>query len=229
MLPASCLPKTGWLLISEATRLSNAQAALKRLAQEIRACRICVEKPRGKPLPHEPRPVFRMSATARLCICSQAPGKRVHASGKPFADPSGARLRAWMGVTEEEFYDETRVAIVPMGFCFPGQNAKGADLPPRKECAPAWRHRLFAALSSFELILLVGSYAQRWHLGPEAGPDLTSTIRNWRAYAPVGTRPRLFPLPHPSWRNNGWLKRNPWFEGELLPDLQREVRQALCQ
>jgi uracil-DNA glycosylase len=160
-------------------------------------------------------------------VCSQAPGTRVHASGIPFTDPSGERLRAWMGVTPQEFYDETRLAIIPMGFCFPGQDAKGGDLPPRAECAKHWHGTLFEALPQLELVLAVGSYAQRWHLGTETGDSLQETMVAWRKHLRRKRHPRLLPLPHPSWRNNAWLKRNPWFEVELLPVLRREVRALL--
>ncbi|XSG81170.1 MAG: uracil-DNA glycosylase family protein [Methyloligella sp. ZOD6] len=203
------------------------RAKLERLLSEIRQCRYCVETPARRPLPHEPRPVLRASATARLAVCGQAPGTRVHASGKPFTDPSGNRLRDWMGVTPEEFYDERRVAIVPMGFCFPGQDAKGGDLPPRRECSALWHDRVFDALPRLELILAVGSYAQTWHLKASAGKTLQETVRNWRKYLHRAEGPRVLPLPHPSWRNNGWLKRNPWFEAELLPVLRQEVRALL--
>jgi uracil-DNA glycosylase len=200
---------------------------LARLLAAIRACRHCVETPVGRPLPHEPRPVLRASATARLAVCSQAPGTKVHASGTPFTDASGDRLRAWMGVTSEEFYDEARVAIVPMGFCFPGQDANGADLPPRKECAPRWHGQLFAALPQLELVLAVGSYAQAFHLGAAAGNSLQETMLGWRRHLRRKRLPRVLPLPHPSWRNNKWLTDNPWFETELLPVLRREVRALL--
>ena len=196
--------------------------ALDRLTDEIRACRVCVESPRKTPLPHEPRPVLRVSATARICIAGQAPGTRVHASGVPFTDPSGDRLRDWMGVGEEEFYDTSRIAIVPMGFCFPGQDAKGGDLPPRPECAERWRARLFEHLPRIDLLLLVGQYAQSWHLGSAKRKSLTETVMNWREYGPAA-----IPLPHPSWRNNAWIRKNPWFESELLPVLKREVRARL--
>ncbi len=146
----------------------------------IRSCRKCVEAPGGKALPHEPRPVLRASTTARLAICSQAPGTLVHASGTPFTDRSGDRLRDWLAVTPQEFYDESRVLIVPMGFCFPGQDAKGADLPPRRECAPLWREKLFAMLPQIELLLAVGSYAQSWHLGEGMVATLTDTMGDWR-------------------------------------------------
>ena len=200
---------------------------LDRVLAAIRSCRQCVEAPQGKPLPHEPRPVLRASSTARLAVCSQAPGTKVHASGTPFTDASGDRLRSWMGVSPEEFYDEARVAIVPMGFCFPGQDANGADLPPRRECARLWHRKLFAALPQLELVLAVGSYAQNFHLGESAGMTLQETMVKWRQHLKRKQRPRVLPLPHPSWRNNAWLKQNPWFEKELLPVLRREVRALL--
>jgi uracil-DNA glycosylase len=208
--------------------MSTARAPeLARVLAAIRACRHCVETPHGKPLPHEPRPVLRASRTARLAVCSQAPGTKVHLSGTPFTDRSGDRLRAWMGVTSEEFYDEARVAIVPMGFCFPGQDLSGADLPPRKECATLWHGELFAALPQLELVLAVGSYAQDFHLGAEAGTSLQETMLAWRKHLARKRRPRVLPLPHPSWRNNKWLSDNPWFERALLPVLRREVRALL--
>ena len=200
---------------------------LERVLAAIRACRHCVEAPHGKPLPHEPRPVLRASRTARLAVCSQAPGTKVHLSGTPFTDRSGDRLRAWMGVTPDEFYDEALVAIVPMGFCFPGQDASGADLPPRKECATLWHGELFAALPQLELVLAVGSYAQAFHLGEAAGTSLEETMLSWRWHLKRNQRPRVLPLPHPSWRNNKWLTDNDWFKRELLPVLRREVRALL--
>jgi uracil-DNA glycosylase len=202
-------------------------ANLESVLAAIRACRHCLETPQGKPLPHEPRPVLRASSTARLAICSQAPGTKVHASGMPFTDRSGDRLREWMGVTPDEFYDESRIAIVPMGFCFPGQDDKGADLPPRRECARLWHQKLFAALPQIELMLAVGSYAQAFHLGDAAGASLQETMLGWRKYLARENRPTVLPLPHPSWRNNAWLKQNPWFEKELLPVLRRKVRKLL--
>jgi len=200
---------------------------LERLATRIRACRICVEKPDGKPLPHEPRPVFRISETARLAIVSQAPGVRVHTSGVPFTDASGDRLRDWMGVSHAEFYDTARVAIIPMGFCFPGHDGKGGDLPPRRECARQWRAPLFAELPQLELVVIPGQYGQRWHLRADASSSLTETVRDWRRIAARAGSPVHIPLPHPSWRNNGWLRANPWFERELLPFLKYEVRRIL--
>jgi uracil-DNA glycosylase len=151
----------------------------------------------------------------------------VHLSGTPFTDASGDRLRDWMAVWPQEFYDEARVAIVPMGFCFPGQDEKGADLPPRRECAPLWHRKLFAALPQIELVLAIGSYAQRFHLGDEVGASLHETMLAWRQHLRRKRCPRVLPLPHPSWRNNAWLKQNPWFETELLPVLRRRVRALL--
>jgi uracil-DNA glycosylase len=202
-------------------------SSLDRLVSQIRACRLCVEAPDGAPLPHAPRPVLRVGREARLAVVGQAPGTRVHASGIPFSDPSGERLRDWMGVTAEEFYDTRRVAIIPMGFCYPGQDAAGADLPPRSECARRWRVPLFQELERIELMLLIGGYAQRWHLKQRAGPSVTATVADWRAVLSEDRRPRYLPLPHPSWRNNGWLKTHPWFEAELLPALRKEVRRLL--
>jgi uracil-DNA glycosylase len=202
-------------------------AALDRLVANIRACRHCVEAPEREPLPHEPRPVLRVSTTARLAVCSQAPGTRVHASGIPFTDASGDRLRNWMGVSNQEFYDQARIAIIPMGFCFPGQDEHGGDLPPRKECVKLWHRSLFAALPQIELILAVGSYAQRFHLDAEEAKSLQATMLDWRKHLRRKARPCILPLPHPSWRNNAWLTRNPWFEDELLPVLRREVRKLI--
>jgi uracil-DNA glycosylase len=198
--------------------------ALETVLQELRACRVCRDAPlHGGPLPHEPRPVIQASATARLLIASQAPGTRVHASGRPFTDRSGDRLRSWLGLDHDRFYDASRVAIVPMGHCFPGLDAKGGDLPPRRECAPLWRARVLAGLPALDLVLVIGRYAQAWHLGPKAAADLTATVADWRAILAEPRRPRILPLPHPSWRNNGWLRKHPWFEAELVPVLRAEV------
>ncbi|KAB2917062.1 MAG: uracil-DNA glycosylase family protein [Hyphomicrobiaceae bacterium] len=207
--------------------MSRAEHHLQRLVREIRTCRICRDTPHGAALPHEPRPVLRPSTTARLCICSQAPGVRVHATGTPFTDPSGDRLRAWLAVTPEEFYDQARVAIVPMGFCFPGHDAAGGDLPPRTECAATWHQRIFAAMPQIELILLVGHHAQRWHLDRAAKGGMTETVKRWREFLDAPGQPRRLPLPHPSWRNNAWIAANPWFENALLPRLRREVHALL--
>ena len=200
---------------------------LGNLVAEIKACRICVEQPLGKPLPHEPRPVVVASATARILIAGQAPGTKVHLSGAPFTDASGDRLRHWLGVTSGEFYDPDKFAIVPMGFCFPGQDAKGSDLPPRRECAPAWHARLMAGMPQIDLVLAVGQYAQRWHMGAARAGSLTDTVADWRAVWARSTSPHVLPLPHPSWRNTGWIKRNLWFEMELLPFLRTEIRRRL--
>ena len=184
---------------------------------EARACRLCAAD-----LPLGPRPVLRASATARLMIVGQAPGTRVHASGIPFNDPSGDRLRAWLGIDRETFYDERRLAILPMGLCYPGQDARGADKPPMKICAPTWHPRIRPLLPKLELTLLVGLYAQARYLGPARKKSLTETVQCWRDYGPA-----FLPLPHPSWRNTAWLKRNPWFEAEVLPELRRRVATLL--
>lgn len=200
------------------------QAALDRLVAEVRACRICRDEPAGKPLAHEPRPVVVASRSARILIAGQAPGTRVHASGIPFDDRSGDRLRDWLGVDRGRFYDPERFAIVPMGFCFPGLDAKGGDLPPRRECAPLWRAKLLDLMPQVELVLVIGQYAHAWHLGGRRGRTLTETVANWRSVFDAGGEPpAVLPLPHPSWRNTAWLKKNPWFETDLLPVLRREV------
>ncbi|MBN9082191.1 MAG: uracil-DNA glycosylase [Rhizobiales bacterium 62-17] len=196
------------------------------LTRKIEACRICIDTPDRAPLPHEPNPVVRASSTARLLIAGQAPGVRVHASGMPFTDPSGDRLRQWMGIDKETFYDASRIAIVPMGFCFPGHDAKKGDLPPRRECARHWHEELMQAMPQIETILAIGIYAQAWHrqrlgLHVPASGGMTDLVRDWRtAFA---TTPKVIALPHPSWRNNAWLKKNPWFERDVLPRLRREV------
>jgi len=190
---------------------------LAALLQEIRACRACEAH-----LPHGPRPVLHVNTTARLCIVSQAPGLQVHNTGISFNDRSGDRLRSWMGIERATFYDESKVAIAAMAFCFPGYDEQGHDLPPRRECARTWRARLFGALPEFPLILLVGSYAQDWHLGSRAKKTLTETVQAWAEYGP-----RYIPLPHPSWRNSGWLKKHRWFEDELLPYLRRRIAETL--
>jgi uracil-DNA glycosylase len=200
---------------------------LATLTARVRACRICVEAPLGRPLPHEPRPVLVPSPTARILIASQAPGTRVHLSGVPFTDASGDRLRSWLGVSSAEFYDPSRFAIVPMGFCFPGQDAKGGDLPPRRECAPAWRGQLMERMPQLDLILAIGLYAQKWHMGSLRQGSLTDTVKGWRGIWEAQSPVKVLPLPHPSWRNTGWLKRNIWFETELLPFLQAEIRRRL--
>jgi len=195
--------------------MTAAPRDLARLVADIRACRICVDV-------LEPHPVLHVGHTARLLIASQAPGMRVHKTGLSFNDASGDRLRDWMGIDRTSFYDEKRVAIAAMAFCFPGYDDKGGDRPPPRICAQHWRRRLMDALPEMKLTLLVGSYAQSWHLGDAAKSNMTETVKAWRDYAP-----RHIPLPHPSWRNNGWLKKNPWFERELVPYLRKRLRQAL--
>ncbi len=187
---------------------------------EIRACQLCADRFAATHTAHEPRPVVWFRPSARILIAGQAPGARVHESGRPFTDPSGDRLRDWMGVTDAQFYDQERVAILPMAFCFPGYNAKGSDLPPPPVCAKTWRARAMSELPDVRLILLVGGYAQKWHLGVKT--NVTQTVEGWRDHLP-----KVFPLPHPSWRNTGWLKKNPWFETDLLPQLRGAVQDAL--
>lgn len=190
------------------------------LRSEILACRLCADRFAATATAHEPRPVPWFSPTARVLIAGQAPGARVHQSGKPFTDPSGDRLRDWLGLTEDAFYDQTRIAIVPMAFCFPGYNGAGADLPPPPLCAKTWRGRVMGAMPDLRLILAVGGAAQRYHLGPGA---VTDTVAGWRIPAARG----IWPLPHPSWRNTGWIRRNPWFEDALLPALRQTLHAVL--
>ena len=198
-------------------------AAPSSLLQEIAACRLCAADFAATATAHAPRPVAWFRPGARMLIAGQAPGARVHRIGRPFADPSGDRLRVWLGMTEAEFYDLDRVAVVPMAFCFPGYDAKGADLPPPRRCAETWHARVIASLPDLRVAFLIGGHAQAWHLGRAAAQGgVTATVARWRDHAP-----RVFPLPHPSWRNTGWLKRNPWFEAELLPVARARVREVL--
>ncbi|MEI4196222.1 uracil-DNA glycosylase family protein [Roseovarius sp. E0-M6] len=190
------------------------------LPTQISACRLCADRFAATATAHAPRPVAWFRPAARILIAGQAPGLRVHQSGVPFDDASGDRLRKWLGIGRDTFYDTDRVAIVPMAFCFPGYDAKGADLPPPAICRATWHDRVMSALSEVRLRVLVGGYAHRYHLGTRAG--VTETVRAWRAHAPG-----IFPLPHPSWRNTGWLKKNPWFEAEVLPALRMQVREVL--
>ena len=187
--------------------------SLSKLVKEIRSCALCTEF-----LPLGPRPVVQVGASAKILIVGQAPGRRVHETGVPFVDPSGDRLRSWMGIEKEVFYDKNKIAIVPMGFCFPG-TGKSGDLPPRPECAEIWRDKLLNLLPNVALTVVVGQYAQSWHLGKSNKHNLTETVRAWKEYWP-----RSVPLPHPSPRNNIWLKKNVWFEDEVLLHLKKKVK-----
>jgi uracil-DNA glycosylase len=186
---------------------------LGSLSTEAAACHVCADLPLG------PRPVFRVSETARLLIIGQAPGTKVHATGIPWNDPSGDRLRSWLRIGRDTFYDATKIAIVPMGLCYPGRLPNGGDKPPRPECAPLWLDRFIALMPAITLTLLVGTYAQDRRLGKGA---MTDRVRRFRDYGPA-----VIPLPHPSWRTTGWEKRNPWFEAELLPELRTRVASLL--
>ncbi len=187
---------------------------LDALVRRVRNCTICAEH-----LPLGPKPLIHVSTASRILIASQAPGTIAHESGKSFYDPSGRRLRSWMGLTEDEFYDTSKVAIPPMGLCYPGRLPNGGDKPPRPECAPTWRNQVLSHLTDLRLILLVGSYSQHYTLGRGA---VTERVRNFRSYLP-----RYFPLPHPSWRTGVWEKRAPWFQADVIPALREEIRKAL--
>lgn len=187
--------------------------SLSSLLGDARACELCAAH-----LPFEPRPIVQAHASARILIAGQAPGRKVHETGVPFDDASGKRLRQWMGINRDVFYDRKFIAILPMGFCYPGTGTSG-DLPPRRECAPQWRARLLAAMPNIELTLVVGQYAQGWHLQEAGNSTLTEQVRAWRRRWPA-----VLPLPHPSPRNNIWLKSNPWFSSDVVPALQMRVR-----
>ena len=192
-------------------------ASLEMLLAEIRTCTVCAPH-----LPHAPRPVLQVGPGARLVVIGQAPGSKVHESGVPWRDQSGDRLRDWMGLDDATFYDPSLVALIPMGFCYPGA-ANGADLPPRPECAPLWHARLLSLAPKAQLSLLVGMHAQSYYLRDGVKATLTETVRAFAAYGPD-----CFPLPHPSWRSTGWMRRNPWFEAEVLPRLRERVQEALA-
>ena len=200
---------------------ARAGSRLHVLGQRLRRCTACAGE--FAALGHRPRPVARLSASARIAVCAQAPGIRVHETGLSFHDRSGDRLRAWMDVPAETFYDARRIAIVPMASCFPGRDARGGDLPPPARCAALWRAEIFARMPQIELLLLVGLHAQRWHLGARSHATLGANMDAWRGHLRDG----LLPLPHPSWRNNRWLAERPWFARELLPALRRRVRALL--
>jgi len=188
--------------------------SLRQVSAEARACRACSEH-------LDPRPVFRVGASAHVLIVGQAPGRRVHETGIPWNDPSGDVLREWLAMDRHSFYDTSRIAIVPVGLCYPG-TVEGADLPPAPRCAPLWQPKFRAALPHIALTLLVGSHAQRYYLGAKRRQSLTDTVRAYREYLP-----EFFPLPHPSWRNKGWLKMNPWFLTDVIPALRRRVKASL--
>jgi len=190
--------------------------SLDKLVKEIKACNLCTDH-----LPLGPRPVIQVGSLARILIVGQAPGRRVHETGIPFNDPSGERLRLWMGINKEEFYDKDKVALVPMGFCFPG-TGKSGDLPPRPECADTWREKLLEQLPNIELTIVIGQYAQGWHFGSSNKQNLTETVKSWKEFWP-----NAIPLPHPSPRNNIWLRKNAWFEDEVIPALQKAVNAIL--
>ena len=198
------------------TATATAVKGLPLLLKEVRACSICATH-----LPQGPRPVLQAGARARILIAGQAPGSKVHATGVPFDDASGARLREWMGIDRDQFYDPELVAILPMGFCYPGTGSSG-DLPPRKECAPQWRARLLQAMPRIEFTLVIGQYAIAWHLPEATTKNLTETVRAWREHWPA-----VLPLPHPSPRNNIWLKANPWFEVDVVPVVQARIRSLM--
>lgn len=189
------------------------------LKAKIRRCDVCAMA--AKPLPVTPNPILQGNSQSKIRIIGQAPGTLAHASRRPFTDPSGVRLRDWLGVSEAEFYNEDLFAVTPMGFCFPGQDDKGGDLPPRKECAPLWQEPLTQALTGVELTLLVGMYAVKEYLGDKAQRNLTETVKHWRDYGPD-----IMPMPHPSWRNNGWIKRHNWFAEELI-ELKRRIGELI--
>lgn len=191
---------------------------LKTLHAQITSCTLCADRFATTATAHQPRPVAWLSDKAPILIAGQAPGARVHESGRPFTDASGDRLRDWLGAGEADFYDKTKFAILPMAFCFPGYDAKGSDIPPPKLCAATWRAKALAFMPQIRLTLLVGGYSQQWHLPETKKMSLTARVENWRTYAPD-----VFPLPHPSWRNTGWLRKNPWFEADLLPELRAHV------
>lgn len=191
--------------------------SLTRLLHEIGACRICEAN-----LPHGPRPILRLSSAARLLIISQAPGSKVHQTGIPWNDASGDRLRDWMNLDRSTFYDETKVAVVPIGFCYPGAEGNGGDKPPRPECAPLWHERVLEHLPNLQLTLLVGQYSQKRYLGPGRKKSMTETVKAFSEYGP-----KFFPLPHPSWRIVIWMRRQPWFEQAVIPELRKVVRQVI--
>ncbi|MEL6088786.1 uracil-DNA glycosylase family protein [Bartonella schoenbuchensis] len=201
-----------------------------KLGEQIRSCRVCVECPHYfPPLPHEPKPVVYLSKTASIAIAGQAPGLRVHETSIPFNDRSGDRLRDWLGVTSDEFYDRSLFAIVPMGFCFPGYDQNKSDLPPRRECQEIWHEKVFQAMPQIKLVLAIGNYAQKWHIAELKHKTVSETVNDWKNILSI-RQPRgynVMPLPHPSWRNTFWLQQHPWFNDELIVYLRHLVRKFL--
>jgi len=193
---------------------------METIRTKIQDCRLCADRFAATATAHEPRPVFWVRSDARILIAGQAPGARVHESGRPFTDPSGDRLRSWLGIGEDVFYDQSKLAIVPMAFCFPGYNDKGSDLPPPPVCAKTWHGSVMKALGKVRLRVIIGSYALKWHLGWTG--KVNDAVLDWDGHGPD-----TFVLPHPSWRNTGWLKRNPFFEDTVVPALQTAVQKAL--
>lgn len=210
------------------------QAKITELSDQIKACRICYDTPLFEPpMAVEPRPVCIISSKAKIVLSGQAPGMRVFNTGIPFNDPSGDRLREWLGVDRDVFYNPDNFAIVPMGFCFPGYDKNGGDLPPRKECAMTWHERIYAAMPQIDVVIVIGQYAQKYHLGAQRKKNLTETVRSWREYISGSTahddisNKIIIPLPHPSWHNNNWLKKNEWFSSELLPFMREIVQKNI--
>lgn len=191
--------------------------SLEHLLHRVRACTVCAAA-----LPLGARPVVQLASSARLLIVGQAPGRKVHETGVPWNDASGDRLRDWMGLDRSAFHDESRVAILPMGLCYPGSEPAGGDKPPRRECAPLWHAALLGHLVQVEHTLLVGHYAQNFHLGAARKKTMTDTVRSFRDYGP-----KFLPLPHPGWRSTIWMRRHPWFEATVIPELRRIVRRAM--
>jgi uracil-DNA glycosylase len=197
-------------------KFTHSERSLQKLLHKVRSCRVC-----EKHLPCEPRPVLRASTSAVLMVVGQAPGRKVHETGIPWNDPSGDRLRSWLNLSRDEFYDEKRIAIIPTGFCYPGK-AVGGDMPPRPECAPLWHPPLRKFLPHLRLTLLIGSYAQAYYLGHRSKKTLAETVRSYEEYLP-----EFIPLPHPSPRNIRWFKKHPWFEKEVVPFLKASVHRII--
>ena len=197
--------------------MRNTNQSLAKLLTEVRACDLCAPN-----LPLGPRPTLAAAPGAKILIIGQAPGTAVHATGIPWNDPSGGRLRGWLGVQPQDFYDASKFAIMPMGFCYPGRLHRGGDAPPRPECAPAWHEKMLAALPEIQLTVLIGMYAQNYYLEARRR-TLTETVTNWREFGP-----EIIPTPHPSWRTTAWQKKHPWFEAELVPELQRRVKALIA-